>query len=49
MTLFSVALWAVEALLAILTLWLIHFAFSQPPRFIPIHGESTVARPHQAS
>lgn len=33
-TLFAVMLWMVEIMLAILALWLVRFAFSQPPRFL---------------
>jgi hypothetical protein len=33
-TVFTVALWALEILLALLALWLVRFAFSRPPRFL---------------
>ncbi len=32
-TLFAVALWTLEIVLALLALWLVRFAFSRPPRF----------------
>ncbi len=34
MTVFAVVLWTLEIVLAILALWLIRFAFSQPARFV---------------
>lgn len=34
-TLFAVALWTLEIALALLGLWLVGFAFSRPPRFVP--------------
>ena len=33
-TAFAVSLWTIEIILALLAVWLIRFAFSQPPRFL---------------
>ncbi len=33
-TFFAVSLWTLEIVLALLALWLVRFAFSQPPRFL---------------
>lgn len=33
-TVFAVSLWTIEIILALLAVWLIRFAFSQPPRFL---------------
>ena len=34
-TVFAVTLWTLEIVLALLALWLVRYALSQPPRFIP--------------
>ena len=35
LTVFSVGLWTVQIVLAVLALWLVRFALSRPPRFLP--------------
>ncbi len=33
-TVFAVSLWTLEVVLALLSVWLVRFAFSRPPRFL---------------
>ena len=35
LTVFSVGLWTVQIVLALLALWLVRFALSRPPPFLP--------------